>query len=121
MSRNKELTDAEVLAATRLKEVFALAGAEVSPTITPIMLEVFMAVALHPDQSASEYIGRVEGEDLQSIVKKLDKLGDKGRNNTEGYKLLDKRPSPHHGNVKLYTLSVKGRAVLKRLLKAQGA
>lgn len=120
MSRNKELTDAEVLATTRLKEVFAITGAEVSQTITPIMMEVFMAVALHPDQSATDYVSRVEGEDLQSIVKKLDKLGEKGRRGEEGYKLLDKRQSPHHGNVKLYTLSIKGRAVLKRILKAQG-
>lgn len=121
MSRNKELTDAEVLAATRLKDIFALMGAEISPTITPIMLEVFMAVALHPDQSATDYANRVEGEDVQSIVKKLDKLGEKGRRNEEGYKLLDKRQSPHHGNVKLYTLSIKGRALLKKLTKTLGA
>lgn len=120
MEKRSEYTDAEVLALTRASYVIR-EFREISPTLTTPMLDLLLTVALHPGYGPQEYARRV-GTLPPSVSNQLAKLGEEASHRGDDpYQLVQEGPPLGDPRGKGFYLSVRGKQLIRRILKAQGA
>lgn len=98
----------------RLERVLRQVRTSIEPTVPTQLVQAFLAVSLNEGQSLGELAERL-GTSISTASRQLLDLGERNRKKEPGYGLVDRKIDPMNLRVNRYTLSPKGRLLIKEL------
>ena len=92
----------------------------IDPNIPAQMLQTFMAVAMNEGKSLTE-IADLVSANMSTASRHLLELGERNRRLEPGYNLVARTPDPMNLRQNAYTLTPKGKLLVKNVLKIMEA
>ena len=89
---------------------------EIAQHMPVAQVMALLLVALHEGKSLGE-LARLDGANLATLSRRMLDLGERNRRMEPGYMLIEQRQNPLNLRENQYTLSLKGKHLIKGILK----
>lgn len=107
-------TDDEEVGIKRLERALRQVRTAIDPTVPTQLVQAFLAVGLHEGQTLTE-LADLLGTNISTASRQLLDLGERNRKMEPGYGLVDRKVDPMNLRVNRYTLTPKGRLLIREL------
>ena len=108
------LEAAEGRSIKKLERAIRQCRTAIDPLVPTQVVQAFPAVAMHEGKTLTE-IAEVLGTNISTASRQLLDLGERNRKMEPGYMLIDRKVDPMNLRVNRYTLTPKGRLLIKEL------
>lgn len=98
----------------RLERALRQVRTAIDPTVPTQLVQAFLAVALNEGQTLTELAEHL-GTNISTASRQLLDLGERNRKMEPGYNLVDRKVDPMNLRVNRYSLTPKGRLLIKEL------
>lgn len=98
----------------RMERALRQVRTAIDPTVPTQLVQAFLAVGLNEGQTLTELAEHL-GTNISTASRQLLDLGERNRKMEPGYNLVDRRADPMNLRVNRYSLTPKGRLLLKEL------
>jgi DNA-binding MarR family transcriptional regulator len=110
----KTITEDDLTAVRRLERAMRQVRASIDPLVPTQVVQAFLAVASNEGKSLTE-LAEVLGTNLSTTSRQMLDLGERNRKMEQGYQLVDRQIDPLNLRTNRYTLTTKGRLLIKEL------
>lgn len=110
----KSIEEDDLTAVKRLERALRQVRTSIDPLVPTQVVQAFLAVAANEGKTLTE-LAEVLGTNLSTASRQLLDLGDRNRKMEQGYMLVDRQVDPMNLRINRYTLTPKGRLLIKEL------
>lgn len=107
-------TEEEEAGIKRLERALRQVRTAIDPTVPTQLVQAFLAVGLNEGQTLTE-LADLLGTNISTASRQLLDLGERNRKMEPGYGLVDRKVDPMNLRVNRYTLTPKGRLLIREL------
>lgn len=107
-------TEEEEAGIKRLERALRQVRTAIDPTVPTQLVQAFLAVGLNEGQTLTD-LAELLGTNISTASRQLLDLGERNRKMEPGYGLVDRKVDPMNLRVNRYTLTPKGRLLIREL------
>ncbi len=110
----KTTTEDDLTAVKRLERAMRQVRTSIDPLVPTQVVQAFLAVAANEGKTLTE-LAEILGTNISTASRQMLDLGERNRKMEPGYQLIDRQIDPMNLRTNRYTLTTKGRLLIKEL------
>lgn len=114
MVKKTTTTDDDLTAVKRLERALRQVRTSIDPLVPAQVVQAFLAVATNEGKTLTE-LAEVLGTNMSTASRQFLDLGERNRKMEPGYQLINREVDPMNLRINRYTLTPKGRLLVKEL------